>query len=178
MIQTALDAAVENIIINILVADATDGDTPRLNWIGLKIDPPPRPNAPETKPPTKPNNTNLVTFLFVYLRSLSHNPFLNFYFNLYSFFTIVRETNVVMVQNTRKNINSNQSVILHLLIPIIDYADLPPLKRLTNTSSIKTRKHILSFVHYLCDFSFSSTLLSFFISSQLTFVVGYSCCYS
>lgn len=48
-----LDPVVENRIINIPVAEETEGVTPILSKTGLKMTPPPRPNAPETQPPRK-----------------------------------------------------------------------------------------------------------------------------
>ncbi len=68
--KTTLDPAVENIIIYIPVADETGGGTPKLKSKGLKIAPPPRPNAPETQPPIRANIKSLDKDCLVNLRSL------------------------------------------------------------------------------------------------------------
>ena len=44
-------APVDQIIMYIPVAEATIGGHPKLSNNGLKIDPPPRPRAPDTQPP-------------------------------------------------------------------------------------------------------------------------------
>ncbi len=41
------------------VADATEGNIPRLNNNGLKMAPPPSPKAPDINPPRNANVTNL-----------------------------------------------------------------------------------------------------------------------
>ena len=58
-----LDPALENMIIYIPVDDETEGGTPILRSIGLKIAPPPSPKAPDTHPPMNPNITSLTKVL-------------------------------------------------------------------------------------------------------------------
>ena len=48
---------------NIPVEPATFGCTPKVRNAGLQIDPPPRPKAPATNPPTKPIDTRLTSDL-------------------------------------------------------------------------------------------------------------------
>jgi hypothetical protein len=50
-------------IIYIPVAAATYGGVPMLNNIGLKIEPPPSPKAPEINPPKRPRKSNFVTLV-------------------------------------------------------------------------------------------------------------------
>ena len=59
-----LEPAVENIIMYMPVEDATAGGTPMLKRSGLKIAPPPRPNAPETHPPNRAKITSLTSMLY------------------------------------------------------------------------------------------------------------------
>lgn len=56
------------------VAEATCGATPRLRIKGLKIIPPPRPKAPEAKPPEKANVISLIKADGVSLTSLGTIP--------------------------------------------------------------------------------------------------------
>ena len=51
--NTAVEAAVENMIMYIPVALLTMAGNPISRRIGLKIAPPPRPKAPATHPPAK-----------------------------------------------------------------------------------------------------------------------------
>lgn len=53
--QTVQAATFEYIIRYIPVAEETFGGTPMPIKYGLKMTPPPRPSAPATKPPPKPN---------------------------------------------------------------------------------------------------------------------------
>ena len=52
-------APVDHIIIYIPVEDATFGGRPSPSKSGLKIEPPPRPSAPDTQPPKNENTTSL-----------------------------------------------------------------------------------------------------------------------
>ena len=69
-----LELEEEKRIMYIPVAEATEGKTPRLKSNGLKMAPPPRPKAPDIKPPRKAKTTNLKTTEFVSLRSLGAIP--------------------------------------------------------------------------------------------------------
>ena len=60
----------EKSIMYIPVADATDGNTPRLNNSGLNIAPPPSPRDPLINPPRNANVTNLTRTNGSSLRSL------------------------------------------------------------------------------------------------------------
>jgi hypothetical protein len=51
-----VEAPVENMIMNMPVDVETDGGTPSEIISGLKIEPPPRPNAPPTQPPNRAPN--------------------------------------------------------------------------------------------------------------------------
>jgi hypothetical protein len=69
-----LELEEEKRIMYIPVADATEGKIPRLRSNGLKMAPPPSPNAPDIKPPRKAKTTNLKTTELVSLRSLGAIP--------------------------------------------------------------------------------------------------------
>jgi hypothetical protein len=66
------------------VVDATAGGIPIERSTGLKIEPPPRPNAPETQPPMKATDTSLLTTLGENLRSLLVIPLLYLILKYYS----------------------------------------------------------------------------------------------
>ena len=78
----------ENKIMYIPVADATEGRTPRLKSSGLKMAPPPRPKAPDIKPPKKAKTTNLKTTELLSLRSLGAIPTPTNFFSAYSYLTL------------------------------------------------------------------------------------------
>ena len=69
-----LEPEVENRIMYIPVAEATEGRTPKLKRIGLKIAPPPRPNAPDMNPPRNAKMTNFRSIEALNLRSLGAMP--------------------------------------------------------------------------------------------------------
>jgi hypothetical protein len=60
MMYEQVEAPVAKMIIYMPDAEATFGGTPILNKRGLKIEPPPRPNAPEAKPPKIEPSTSVV----------------------------------------------------------------------------------------------------------------------
>ena len=60
-----VEVADENIIMYIPVAELTFGETPILIRIGLKIDPPPYPRAPDTNPPTNPKRISLTKLILL-----------------------------------------------------------------------------------------------------------------
>jgi hypothetical protein len=78
----------ENRIMYIPVAEATEGKTPRLNKSGLNIAPPPRPSAPDIKPPRKAKVTNLTRTKRSSLRSLGAMPAPTFNFKACSYLTL------------------------------------------------------------------------------------------
>lgn len=79
-----LEAEVEKRIMYIPVAEATEGKTPRLNRIGLKMAPPPRPRAPDMKPPMKAKTTSLKITEELNLRSLGAKPTPSLFLSDYS----------------------------------------------------------------------------------------------
>lgn len=91
MRKRQVEVAVENIIMYIPVAELTLGDIPMPKRMGLKIEPPPNPRAPDTKPPPNPITTNLIVFELVNIMSDSTSPLFNFIFNAYSFLRIISE---------------------------------------------------------------------------------------
>jgi hypothetical protein len=78
----------ENKIIYIPVAEATEGKTPRLRSKGLNIVPPPRPRAPDIKPPKNAKITNLRTTGIVSFRSLGAKPTPTKFLSAYSCLTL------------------------------------------------------------------------------------------
>lgn len=78
----------EKRIMYIPVADATEGNTPRLKSNGLNIVPPPKPRAPDMKPPKKAKTTNLRTTIIVNLRSLGARPTPTKFLSAYSCLTL------------------------------------------------------------------------------------------
>lgn len=83
-----LDPEVEKRIIYIPVAEATEGNTPIDKSMGLKMAPPPRPKAPDMKPPRKANVTSLNRVFALSLMSLACIPAPSFSFNFSSFITL------------------------------------------------------------------------------------------
>ena len=69
-----LDADEEKSIMYMLVAETTEGSMPMLRSMGLKIAPPPRPRAPDIKPPRKAKVINLKRALGIILMSLGAMP--------------------------------------------------------------------------------------------------------
>ena len=67
---TVTAATLEYMIKNMPVEELTIGGTPIPIKYGLKITPPPRPNAPATKPPPKPRRETFLIILPVKTRSL------------------------------------------------------------------------------------------------------------
>ena len=66
------------------VEEETAGGIPILNITGLNIAPPPSPKAPETHPPTKATETNLLTTGGENFISLLQIPLLYFILKYYS----------------------------------------------------------------------------------------------
>ena len=83
-----LEPAVENIIMYIPVEDATAGGIPILSRSGLKIAPPPSPNAPDTQPPKRAKMTNLPTIALSNLTSDLARPLPTFFLSCYSELTL------------------------------------------------------------------------------------------
>lgn len=81
IMYTVLEQNVEKIIMYIPVAEETFGGTPRLIKIGLKIEPPPNPKAPDTIPPKRAKTIRYVSVWPWNLRSLETNPALYFIFS-------------------------------------------------------------------------------------------------
>lgn len=79
-----LEPEVEKRIIYIPVADATQGNTPKLNNRGLNMAPPPSPRAPDMKPPRKANVTNFKSMGSESLRSEGAIPAPNLIFSFCS----------------------------------------------------------------------------------------------
>jgi hypothetical protein len=69
-----LELEEEKRIMYIPVAEATEGNTPKLKRSGLNIAPPPNPRAPDINPPKNANTTNLNRTMGLNLRSLGAIP--------------------------------------------------------------------------------------------------------
>lgn len=124
-----------------LVADETLGGTPKLKNIGLNIDPPPYPKAPETHPPRNPNRTSFIITSFVYLRSLSTMPIPSLSLSICSFFTIVREMKVMAAQTTTKTPYKVQSTIVHFSKFTIEAVSSLPLIKVRSMMQASTNRH-------------------------------------
>lgn len=100
------------------VAEATYGATPRLKIKGLKIIPPPTPNAPDASPPEKAKHTSLTNEGTFITTSLGTIPYPTLIFNYYSAFTARIEKKLTIPHRMRKDVSKNQSIGAHLLSPI------------------------------------------------------------
>ena len=104
-----LEPEVENRIMYIPVADATQGWTPKLSNRGLKMAPPPSPKAPDMNPPRNANVTNLKRTDAFSRKSLGAMPAPTFLFNAYSFITALAASPESKRQYTMKANKMSQS---------------------------------------------------------------------
>lgn len=129
------------------MADDTFGGTPKLSNNGLKIAPPPNPNAPETQPPRNAKVTNLITVYLSNLISLFEIPKLNFNLSAYSCFICMIAFLVTRAHTRTKANITNQSNPLHLVIPKIDGDLSLPLNRVSKIKATRTMVQSESLFH-------------------------------
>lgn len=162
-----MEAAVEYIIIYILVAVDTSGGTPNDIITGLKIDPPPRPRAPPIKPPNKAKNSKYVSYLPLYLMSEGTSPRPTFYFKAYSVLLTEIPQSESDNRKTIKIVKIIQSKLLHFLIESKEF--FLPLMKLTNRLNVTAMSANKCFEPYLkWEASFLKRLSRDFISSSVT----------
>ena len=140
-------APVENISMYIAVADATFGGSPRLKSKGLKIEPPPRPRAPDTKPPAN-ESTNTLNFLPTKLASVSTKPLPYLILSDYSCSSTCRLLKLIEMQNIAKTASETKSAKLQVLIPKMDGFFFEPLKRSTNSRRVNKQTFNIYFFHW------------------------------
>lgn len=160
MIYVKLDTPVENMIIYMLVDEATVGGTPKLRRRGLKIAPPPKPRAPETQPPSIDKSTSWTNTLFSKLIS----PFWSlptFFFNSYSFLTVLTPAYNKMPQITRKLAKRIQYHSPHISMLAIDENLELPRSKVVKILEPRRIKHKPCLKYYLWLLSFSIILSTF-----------------
>ena len=96
------------------VEEDTFGGTPKLSIIGLNITPPPRPIAPDSKPPRKAENDSFMMADLVKMRSEGTRPKLNMRFRDYSYTATLTDIIVKHKQRSMKRAKIVQSAGVHL----------------------------------------------------------------
>lgn len=137
---------VENKIIYIPVAEATDGGTPWFKRRGLKIAPPLRPKQPEAHPPMKAVITTDLTVFLLNLISLGIKPLPTLVFKAYSAMILL-----IAITETTKQIapyNATRSQSITPQCGIIDGVDLLPLITLMITCETSTTRQVMCLSHY------------------------------
>lgn len=129
------------------VADATFGGTPIDSNNGLKMEPPPRPRAPDTHPPTKEKTMSLTNYEPSSLTSLLPRPAPYFILSICSLLTILTAIKQSAIQIKRYTTKLVQSYQEHVSTPKIDLLFLLPLTRLTTTKIKKINKLNPYFFH-------------------------------
>lgn len=153
-------APVENINMYIPVADATFGGSPRLSSNGLKIEPPPSPSAPETKPPAK-DNAKTLNFLPTRLTSeaMSPSPYLILSYCSYS--STFKLFKLMKTQIPTKTANDPKSCQLQVLIPKMLGSFFDPRNRSMKSRTRNKQTFIIYFLHCLWPFSSFKTFFNF-----------------
>jgi hypothetical protein len=128
-------------------ADATLGGTFRLRSSGLKIEPPPKPKAPATKPPS--NEKTRMKARLLPLRSITPSASPPPYLRLmsYSYYS-QRTLYAVMPKQIAKKIPSDdQSLAEQTSTPNTEGVLLDPRHRFTNASNTNTTRFFACFVY-------------------------------
>jgi hypothetical protein len=98
----------------------TKGGTPIDIITGLKIDEPPIPSVPLTRPPKKAKVNNNTSCLPEYLISLGTRPLPSLVFKACSYLFMVKPTTDMINIHTMKQVKINQSVSLQCFTPTTD----------------------------------------------------------
>ena len=142
-----LEAAVEHITMYMAVELETIGGTPIAIISGLKIEPPPKPRAPLTQPPTKAKKSNRPSCLPLYRMSESTIPRPTFCLRAYSLRLIDSPSiESVSIEQT-KIAKIAQSAVLHFCSFRIEGFFLLPRRKLATTDSKIVISAIRCFVH-------------------------------
>lgn len=152
--NTIVVPIVENKIMYIPVAEATEGGTPWLSKSGLNMAPPLRPKHPEAHPPINAVITTDLTVFLLNLISLGIKPLPTLVLRAYSAIILL-----MAITETVKQIAAYKATRIQSATPQCSTSplvDLLPLIALMIIWEIKTIRQVICLSHYQCVFSLLS----------------------